>query len=164
VVQAAIAQAAPGADSLVGVDLPTHLPVMTADPDRLEDVLANLIGNARKFSPVGASVLVRGRAKGDTVQISVIDGGKGIAPEELDRIFGRFYQVHRGSERSAGGSGLGLYIARAYVSAMHGTIQAESTPGAGSTFTVTLPAAATLGDGTEKDTYEPIAYAPAGGR
>ena len=143
-ISAAVAQAAPGAaGENVIVDLPPAVSPAYADPDRLEDVLANLIGNARKFSPADAPVTVRVRQDGDAVAIAVEDRGEGIPMDELPRIFDRFYRVERGAARSAGGSGLGLYIARAYIDAMGGRLWAESTPGAGSTFVVTVPAMGT---------------------
>jgi signal transduction histidine kinase len=143
-IDGAAAQADPrGTGDAVRVEVPAGLPPVQADADRLEDVLANLIGNARKFSPPGAPVIVRARAvAGGEVEIAVKDQGPGIAPSEQERIFERFYQVQRGADRQAGGSGLGLYIARGYVTAMGGRIQVESAPGRGSTFTVALPVAA----------------------
>lgn len=142
VVRAAIAQAAPGdsGDNVI-VDIPADLPPVQADADRLEDVLANLIDNARKFSPPGAPIQVRATATPDELCIAVEDHGVGIPASELAHIFDRFYQVQRGPGRNAGGSGLGLYIAHAYVAAMQGRIWAESVPGAGSTFFVALPVA-----------------------
>jgi two-component system sensor histidine kinase BaeS len=136
----AAAQAA-GSGHPVRIDAAPDLPLVLADADRLEDVLANLTGNAAKFSPPGAPIHLSLTAGCDTVAIAVRDRGQGIAADEIPRIFDRFYQVQRGADRRAGGSGLGLYIARAYVEAMGGAIRAESASGEGSTFTVTLPAA-----------------------
>jgi signal transduction histidine kinase len=125
----------------VRVSIPEDVPPALADADRLEDVLANLVGNALKFSPPDKPVRVAARAVGSSVEVAVRDNGPGIAPAEQERIFDRFYQVHRGPDRRAGGSGLGLYIVRGYVTAMNGSIRVESALGHGSTFTVTLPAA-----------------------
>jgi signal transduction histidine kinase len=128
-----------GNGAIVHVDVPIDLPLVRADADRLEDVLANLIGNACKFSPPEAAVVVRARRIGNDVEITVEDRGPGIPAWEHERIFDRFYQVQRGADRLAGGSGLGLYIARGYISAMDGRIWVKSTPGHGSTFAVALP-------------------------
>jgi two-component system phosphate regulon sensor histidine kinase PhoR len=117
------------------------LPNVRADAERLEDVLANLISNACKFSEPGSPVHVDVRREGEEAIFSVRDRGIGIPPEEVHRIFDRFYQVQRGADRRAGGSGLGLYIVRGYVTAMGGRIWVESTPGQGSTFFVGLPLA-----------------------
>ncbi|MGD9891824.1 MAG: ATP-binding protein [Dehalococcoidia bacterium] len=141
---AAIKEAAAQADAggngdTIQVDVPLDLPPVRADADRLEDVLANLIGNARKFSPPGMAVVVRARRVAGDVEITIEDRGPGIPPTEHERIFDRFYQVQRGADRQVGGSGLGLYIARGYISAMDGRIWVESVPGHGSTFSVALP-------------------------
>jgi signal transduction histidine kinase len=142
IVRAAIRQAAPDAapDEIV-VHIAPDLPNVLADAERLEDVLANLINNARKFSEPDSPVHVDARQEGEQVIFSVRDRGIGIPPEELDRIFDRFYQVQRGADRRAGGSGLGLYIVRGYVTAMGGRIWVESAPSQGSAFFVGLPLA-----------------------
>jgi signal transduction histidine kinase len=132
------------------LDLAPDLPPVMADADRLVDVLANLIDNARKFSPPGSPVTVRGRAVGAELRISVEDRGPGIPPEERERIFDRFYQIQRGPDRQAGGSGLGLYIARGYVTAMGGRIWVEGAGGGGSAFVVALPLAREQGTGNRE--------------
>lgn len=142
VARAAIEQAAPGElGRTVLLDVEPELPLVFADPERLEDVLTNLLSNARKFSPAGSTVDLEIAARDSRVEFAVTDRGAGIAPAEQERIFNRFYQVQRGPNRRAGGSGLGLYIARAYVQAMQGEIRVYSEPGAGSTFVVVIPAA-----------------------
>jgi signal transduction histidine kinase len=142
VVQAAMRQAVPdAAHGAIEPIVEPGLPPVHADPERLEDVLANLIGNARKFSPPGAPVRVAARQEGTTILFTVTDHGIGIPEAEQERIFDRFYQVQRGADRQVGGSGLGLYIARGYVEAMGGRIWVESTPGQGSCFHVALPVA-----------------------
>jgi signal transduction histidine kinase len=162
VARAAVAQAAPGdGGARVTIDTPSDLPLARADADRLEDVLANLIGNAYKFSPPGTPVRVRVWAEHGGLRIAVADRGAGIAADEQERVFDRFYQVHRGADRRAGGSGLGLYIARAYVTAMGGRIWVESTPGAGSTFFVMVPAAPEDGSAAQESAdAEPAGVAP----
>jgi signal transduction histidine kinase len=139
VVHAAVDQTTQDAERVV-VSIPAEAAAI-ADPDRLEDVLSNLIGNALKFSPPGAPVEITGARRDGQVVLAVRDHGNGIPEHELPRIFDRFYQVHRGTSRQVGGSGLGLYIARGYVRAMGGQLWAESAPGQGSTFNVALPAA-----------------------
>jgi signal transduction histidine kinase len=146
-VQAAILQAAPDERARINLRTAADLPAVLADPDRLEDVLANLLSNAVKFSPSDSEITIEAKADGGTVVISVRDHGSGIEPAELPKIFDRFYQVNRGSDRHAGGAGLGLFIARAYVEAMRGRLWVASTPGAGSTFSLALPVAPSAEDG-----------------
>jgi PAS domain S-box-containing protein len=122
--------------------LPSSLPLVWADPRRVRQILRNLVENAVKYSPGGGTITIavdsqKGR-EGD-VQIRVSDQGLGIEPEYLEHIFDRFYQVDSASTRRVGGSGLGLAICRAIAEAHGGRIWAESQPGAGSTFYVTLP-------------------------
>lgn len=121
---------------VVGAD--AGLPPVLVDPDRLEQVLANLVSNAVKFSEAAVRVVAR-RANEDTVMIDVVDEGPGIDGGEVDELFHKF---HRG--RNAGsqpGSGLGLYISRAVIEAQDGSLTVSSRPGFGSRFRVTLPTA-----------------------
>lgn len=112
------------------------------DQDRMHQVLANLLDNARRHSPSGGRVTVTVRRVGDNVEIAVSDGGDGLTPEQRRRVFERFYRADGGRSRDRGGSGIGLTIARALVEAHGGRIRADSPGlGQGSTFTVTLPAA-----------------------
>jgi len=122
----------------VRLDLPRDLPLAWADPARLDRVVLNLLGNALRHSPAGAEVLVSAETRGDQVAVVVQDRGDGIAPEDLARLFERFY---RGKASVGDGLGLGLYIVRLLVEAHGGRIRAESQPGQGSTFTFTLPLA-----------------------
>lgn len=117
------------------VSLPSDLPPVLVDVDGIRRVVANLVHNAIQFTPSG-EVTVRAERVGDEVIISVQDTGVGIAPEELPRVFERFYKA-RGSR--SGGAGLGLAIAKHIVLAHGGRIWAESVPGQGSTFSVALP-------------------------
>lgn len=119
--------------------LPAKLPLVLGDPQRLEQVFTNLIGNAIKFTPQKGQVLVSAKATSNSIIISIADTGIGIAAEELDRIFGKFYQVEEHSTRSAEGSGLGLHISKQLVRKHQGKIWAESKIGKGSTFFVELP-------------------------
>jgi signal transduction histidine kinase len=110
-----------------------------ADRDHLEQVLDNLVSNAVKFSPEAGSIWVRLREVGDTVVVSVQDFGVGIPSEQLEAIFGLFYQAEDPVSRRTGGMGLGLYISKEIVGRHGGQIWAESTPDHGSTFSISLP-------------------------
>ncbi len=125
-------------DRTLRLDVPENLAVM-GDPDALVQVLLNLLDNALKFTPAGRLVLLTASSAHGRVDISVRDTGPGIPPEVLPHIFERFYQAD--TARAGSGTGLGLAIARTLVTAQGGTLQAESTVGIGSVFTVTLPAA-----------------------
>lgn len=114
--------------------------VVEVDPDRIGQVLGNLLANALRHTPVGGRVVLGCRDDGAWVELSVTDDGDGIAPEHLDHVFERFYRTDTARSRDRGGSGIGLTIARALVVAHGGTIAVDSPgPGAGSTFTVRLP-------------------------
>jgi signal transduction histidine kinase len=129
-------------DRVDGPGLPSRI---TIDPQRLEQVLTNLLGNALKFAPVETRIELRGAMTSPgTVTFSVTDHGEGIPPGELELIFERFHQADASSTRRSDGAGLGLYIAKQLVEAMGGWIGVESELGTGSTFTVTLPAARAL--------------------
>ena len=118
------------------------LPSLVADGDRLAQVFTNLIDNAITHTPPGNSVRVTAVMQGEALLFSVEDSGPGIPPEEIGRIFERFYQVDRARRGGGGrGAGLGLAISREIVLAHGGTISAESTLGRGSRFTVRLPRA-----------------------
>lgn len=122
------------------LDIPSGLPTIWADPNRVEQVVVNLLSNAFKFTDARGSVTLRAVPVADGVQVLVADTGVGLAPEERDRIFDRFYQVQDPLTRSVQGSGLGLSIVRRLL-AVHGTsIEVESELGEGSTFSFTLPA------------------------
>jgi two-component system phosphate regulon sensor histidine kinase PhoR len=112
------------------------LPVI-GDAERLERAIGNLVANAIKFTPAGGSVTVLVSRAADDVTISVRDTGIGIEPEELDRVFERFFKADRG--RGSSGTGLGLAIVKHIVQAHAGTVSVESQPGRGSTFTMRLP-------------------------
>jgi two-component system phosphate regulon sensor histidine kinase PhoR len=119
-------------------DIQEGLPCVTADPDRIEQVLMNLLHNAIKFTPEGGEVELRARRQGPGVLIEVSDTGVGMSPAEAARVFERFYKVDAGRKREAG-AGLGLAIARHLVE-LHGSrLQAVSEVGRGSRFSFTLP-------------------------
>jgi signal transduction histidine kinase len=137
---------------------PLDLYPVWGDRARLEQVFVNLIGNALKFSPNGGRITVRLQNTQETVSVGgsttshryvraeVIDEGIGIAPEQLTKIFGRFYQVDGSSTRRFGGTGLGLAIVQDTIQAHGGAISVDSQVGIGSTFSFTVPA---ISDETE---------------
>ncbi|HYM27372.1 MAG TPA: ATP-binding protein, partial [Steroidobacteraceae bacterium] len=122
---------------------PAHLPPALADRDRLAQVLLNLVRNAITYTPEGGIVSIAlDQPDPDHLALTVSDTGAGIAPEELERVFERFYRTDASRSRATGGSGLGLSIVRDLVEAMGGTVSATSAPGEGSRFHVTLRVAA----------------------
>jgi signal transduction histidine kinase len=108
------------------------------DGERIDRVVANLVGNALKFTPAGGEVRIRAALAGDVVRCEVSDTGEGIAPDDLPRLFGRFSRLASG-EKKKGSTGLGLSICKAIVEAHGGHIGVESELGKGSTFWFTLP-------------------------
>lgn len=112
-----------------------------ADSDKLLQVLTNLLSNAVKFTRPGGEIRVEWNAAGDRVEIAVLDNGIGIEPDDLETIFQPFVQVESELTRSHHGTGLGLAISRELARDMNGDLHVESTPGAGSRFTIDLPRA-----------------------
>ena len=136
---AAEAAAATAEQARIGVHVrppETELEVH-ADVNRLGQVLDNLVGNALKFTPPGGTVTLAAEAEGSKVRFAVTDTGPGIPEEHRQRIFHRFYQVNPADRR---GVGLGLAIAHAIVEAHGGSMEVESEPGQGATFSFTVPA------------------------
>jgi two-component system phosphate regulon sensor histidine kinase PhoR len=127
------------AELQLDVDLPSDLPRILADAERMQQVVTNLVHNAIKFTPPGGGVAVSATVDQDEVIISVRDTGVGIPADDLPRIFERFYKADRA--RSGGGTGLGLSIAKHIVLAHGGRIWAESVETRGSIFYVALPIA-----------------------
>ncbi|MGE5417832.1 MAG: ATP-binding protein [Acidobacteriota bacterium] len=119
-------------------EVPLDLPTVTGDRDRLIQVLINLISNAAKFTSSG-KITCSARLTGNTVVISVIDTGIGIAPEDIDKVFEKFKQVGDTLTNKPVGTGLGLSICKEIVEAHRGRIWVESTAGQGSSFSFTLP-------------------------
>jgi two-component system sensor histidine kinase VicK len=119
--------------------LPDEALVAAVDIKRLDQVVRNLLENAVKYSPAGGAIAVRARALDDAVVIEVIDPGIGIPQQDLERIFESFFRVDNEHTRRIGGVGLGLAICREIVEAHGGRIWANSTYGAGSTFSFTVP-------------------------
>lgn len=116
------------------------LPLAWADPDRVNQVVINLLANAFRYTPVGGNITLRAHADATRLIIAIQDTGIGIAPEHLPQIFERFYRVDKSRARASGGNGIGLTIARHLVYAHGGDIWAESPGlGHGTTFSFTLP-------------------------
>jgi two-component system OmpR family sensor kinase len=120
----------------VGPDGPL---LVDADADRIRQVLANLLGNALTHTPDATPVHVSVLRHGDQVRLEVADEGPGLPPEQVGRLFERFYRVDPSRSRARGGSGLGLPIVQAIVQASHGAVTCTSSIGAGTSFVVTLP-------------------------
>jgi signal transduction histidine kinase len=138
---AAFRSQADGKGVSLKVNLEGDLPLLDLDPERMRQVLSNLITNALRYTPAGGSIDVVARLTPDEknrqAEIVVRDSGAGIPPEDLPHVFERYYK-----SRDSGGMGLGLAIARRLVELHGGTIQAESAPGQGTTMRVRLPAEA----------------------
>ncbi|HEU4878116.1 MAG TPA: HAMP domain-containing sensor histidine kinase, partial [Gemmatimonadaceae bacterium] len=124
-----------------GGDVPSHV---LWDEDRINEVLGNLLSNAFKFTDRGGSVELLVEGSENEVALSVRDTGVGISSEQLPHIFEKFFQANNQAYASAKGTGLGLAIAREIVEAHGGTIKVESTLGAGTTFSITLPVRAAI--------------------
>jgi two-component system, OmpR family, phosphate regulon sensor histidine kinase PhoR len=115
------------------------LPQVFADPNRLVQILTNLISNASKYSAAGGNIRVLARAGDDNVRIEVVDNGIGISPEDQARIFTQFFRSDDPAVREEQGWGLGLSVARRLVDIMNGDMGFESMLGHGSRFWFTLP-------------------------
>jgi len=123
----------------ITTELPEQLPPVDIDAHRISQVLRNLLENALTVTAPGDSITVSAEEQVDCVEISVTDTGEGIPAENLPYIFERFYRVDKSRTRATGGSGLGLTIAKRLVEAHGGGIKAESEPGRGSRFSLTIP-------------------------
>jgi two-component system sensor histidine kinase BaeS len=131
------ARAAEGGRRLV-VEASAGLAV-TADPDRLRQVLAALVDNALRYTPDGGEIRLRAREDGSGTRLEVEDTGHGVAPEDIDHVFERFYEADPSRERPAGHSGLGLAIVKAIVEAHEGRVGVHNAEGAGACFWIELP-------------------------
>lgn len=116
-----------------------NLPLVLADRERIEEVAANLIDNAVKYSPAMTTIVIEGRFTGEQVIVSVSDRGAGIALRDQERVFDRFQRAEGDLTRNTAGAGLGLYICQAIVQAHGGQIWVESELGHGSIFAFSLP-------------------------
>ncbi|MDO8689943.1 MAG: ATP-binding protein [Dehalococcoidia bacterium] len=120
-----------------------EFPLVDLDPDRIGQVMDNLLNNALRHTPAGGKIAIELKETqsvgGHWAQVSVTDSGSGISPEDLPLVFDRFFRADRSRSRSTGGSGLGLAIVKQLVEAHGGKVWAESQPGQGSAFSFTLP-------------------------
>jgi PAS domain S-box-containing protein len=142
-------------EQMLVFDLPADLPEVYADRERLAQIFTNLLSNAHKYNPVGGRIRVGMRivdeaaaahmaqdgAHGPWMVVSVVDNGIGIAPEDQEHLFTRFYRVSSPETQGIGGTGLGLHITRSLVELQGGAIWVESAAGQGSTFSFSLPLA-----------------------
>jgi PAS domain S-box-containing protein len=126
-----------------------ELPPLVTDPDRLSQVLINLVDNAVKYGREGGSVLVEARVDQDHLVISVADDGPGIPPEDLDKIFDEFHRGKQEAEHRAKGAGLGLAIVSRLTRLLGGSVSVDSTVGEGSTFYLRFPLAHLAADDSE---------------
>ena len=135
-------------DHVLTTDFPPDFPPIEADPDKLEQILTNLVSNAIKYSPRGGEICVIGRVIAEpsggaahprSISLRVTDEGMGISREHLPRLFDRFYRVDNRDSREIGGTGIGLALVKALTEGHHGTVTVESEPGRGSVFTLILP-------------------------
>ena len=126
-------------NSQIEVDAPASLPLVPMDFVLMTQVLLNLVDNALKYSPAAASIEVSAKVKGEFLEIEVADHGPGLPEEDLQRVFDKFYRVHR--PEGVSGTGLGLSICKGIVEAHGGLIRAENREGGGAKFVVTLPLA-----------------------
>jgi len=126
----------------INLQLESDLPEISADPARMIQVVSNLVDNALLYTPVGGHMLLSAQVVSEGLEIRVQDSGPGIAEDELERVFERFYRSDPSRQRNAGGSGLGLAIAKSIVEKHNGRIWAESKPGEGATIVIHLPISA----------------------
>ncbi|MCC7372851.1 MAG: response regulator [Chloroflexi bacterium] len=138
----AVSTVGPDSACPIVIDAPTDLPPVRADANSVQQVLSNLLGNARKYSPGGGTVVLSAREVDGAVEIAVTDHGLGIPPEALPRLFERFYRVDNTDRREIRGTGLGLAIVKGLVEAHGGQVRAESAGlGTGARLSFTLPLA-----------------------
>jgi signal transduction histidine kinase len=121
------------------LDLPPDLPTVSADLDGLTQAIGALIDNAVKFSPNGGEIVIATRVEDGLMRVSIQDPGVGIPPDQMYHIFDRYHHVEAVGEHLFGGVGLGLPIAKQVVEQHGGNISVISSPGEGSTFTITIP-------------------------
>ena len=120
-------------------EFPDDFPIICGDATRLRQVLDNLVSNAIKYSPKGGEIVIRGTYDDKWVRIAVSDQGPGLPEDQLERVFERFYRVNNALTNNTQGTGLGLYLAHAVITAHGGRIWATNNPNGGATFSFTLP-------------------------
>lgn len=117
-------------------DLAPDLPVRQLDPDRMNQVLYNLITNAIRYTTPGTAILLKTEGAGEKVRLTIADEGPGIPPEDLPHVFEQFYRGEKSRNRASGGSGIGLSLAKSFVEAQGGHIEARNRPQGGAEFVV----------------------------
>ena len=125
----------------VAVNIPSDLPPILGDEERLGQVFSNLLDNAVKYTLEHGTITISALAGKKFVEVGVADTGIGIPPQDIPRIFERFYRVDKARSRELGGTGLGLAIVKHLVEGHGGTVSVESSPGKSTTFFVKLPTA-----------------------
>ncbi|MEK7328184.1 MAG: HAMP domain-containing sensor histidine kinase, partial [Chloroflexota bacterium] len=115
----------------ITVQAASDLPAVSADPQRLSQVIGNLISNALRYAPAGGRVTITARSVTGGAELTVSDNGPGVPEADLPRLFDRFWRGEKSRSRAGGGAGLGLAIARQLVEAQGGTIAASNVPGGG---------------------------------
>lgn len=125
----------------LSIDLRRPLPEITADKERIEQVVMNIMSNSIKYTPDGGHIQLAAWEEDGMACVRVTDDGIGVPEEDQPRLFERFYRVDKARSREAGGSGLGLSIVKEIVQSHHGTIEVQSQQGVGTSMTVRLPAA-----------------------
>jgi two-component system phosphate regulon sensor histidine kinase PhoR len=143
------------------VAVPDGTPAVLGDRGRIQQVLANLVENALKYTEQGGHVRLTADRTSEGVRVAVVDDGIGIATEDVERVTERFFRVDRSRSRSEGGTGLGLSIVKHILEAHGGRLTVESTPGVGSTFAFTLPVDRTRSVGTVIETRQVSPPTPA---
>jgi two-component system sensor histidine kinase BaeS len=123
----------------IELDIEPGLPEIEVDPYRMAQVLANLMDNALRYTPIGGRIELHARRITNGIQLVVQDNGPGVDADELTHIFNRFYRIDKSRQRDDGGSGLGLAIAKSIVERQGGQIRAESKPGEGMTILIEFP-------------------------
>jgi signal transduction histidine kinase len=124
---------------MLEIEPPSELPDVNVDPDRVTQVLVNLLDNALRYTPAGGMITLSATQIQEGVAIAVKDSGPGIPAEDLNHLFERFYRGDKSRQREQGGSGLGLAIAKSLVESQGGRIRVESQLGEGATFIIELP-------------------------
>jgi PAS domain S-box-containing protein len=131
--------AAEGKGQSVEIDLDPALPPIAGDPNRVTQIISNLLTNAHKYTPRGGTIRIAAARDGAMARVEVQDSGVGLTPDEQAQIFTKFFRARNRATQEAGGTGLGLAITRSLVEMHGGEITLASTPGEGSTFIFTLP-------------------------
>lgn len=121
------------------VEFSPHFPLVRADEERIRQVLTNLLSNAIKYSPDGGTIRLTGRAEPAQVVVTVSDEGQGLPPDELEKVFDRFYRADTPATKRAQGAGLGLFLAKAIIEAHGGRIWANTSRHGGAQFSFSLP-------------------------